>query len=105
MILTEDNSTEMARADPDNAIQFGQVYFHANECSYYSTSDPAAVVVYCNGLRSKDREGCDYGHQLSEMDRNDSGMYVLPALCPRCYANGTVSGVRTRNENATEVRT
>ena len=97
-ILTPDNSSEMARADPDGAYSFDGAIFHGNECSYSSSSHSEACRVVCVGLQ--DTEGCDYERTYNELQRDDFGYYIVPALCPRCYLNGEISGVRTRNLNA-----
>lgn len=97
-ILTPDNSSQMARDDPDGAYEFDGAIFHGNECSFSSSSHDGTCAVRCIGL--KDRGGCGYEKSYADLQRDDAGYYVVPALCPRCYLNDRVSGVRTRNPTA-----
>lgn len=96
--LTPDNSSEMARADPGGAREFEGVVFHGNECTYSSSSHSEDCVVRCVGL--KERDGCGYEKEYRELQTDDFGYYVVPALCPQCYLEGTISGVRTKRPNA-----
>jgi len=104
MILTENNSTEMARADPDGAVEFDGAYFHANELTYASPNhDGDRNTASCSGgagPSSPADESCGWKQTYSELGTDDIGYYTVPPLCPLCFQRGDICGVNTTNPDA-----
>jgi len=104
MILTKDNSTEMARNHIAGAMEFEGAYFHGNEVTYASSShDGETCVAYCVGSSNTNQpadNACGWERTYEELGTDDIGYYTIPPLCPHCFQRGDVSGVRTTNPDA-----
>jgi len=84
-----EHATSMAEAHPEDAVPVDGLHAHPNEYVYAHNPENR------EGQRAICKERCGWERPLDELPMDDLGCRMIPPLCPECWKEDTISGVRT----------
>jgi len=90
-------ATSFARNHPEGARSCENFYFHGNEAVYAMRNNPRKCTAYCLE--------CEWERNFTDLEQDDYGYFVVPPLCPDCWKDDTVSGVRSKSSEQRAVVT